>query len=152
VCDPAADIDRPDERFADRFAVALLMPASDVVQAFESRGLSSASLTSQQLGSLAGRYNVSLHAMAIRLEELGLVPKGTTQALIAQWEASPKFRRRPKTAPWKRRLGESYVSLACNAHVEGRISVGKLAEYLGLPIRKAMAVAQEARGQRNEGD
>ena len=93
---------------------------------------------------------MSLHAMAIRLEELGLVAKGTTQSLIAQWEASPKFPRRPKTAPWKRRLGESYVSLASRAYVQGQISVGKLAQYLGLPLREAIALAQEAKQQGHE--
>ena len=150
VCHPEALIDKADERFANRFAVAFLMPASDVVNTFKSKGLSGTSLSTPQLASLARRYGVSLHAMAIRLEELGLVAKRTTQSLIAQWEASPKFPRRPKTAPWKRRLGESYVSLASRAYAQGQISVGKLAEYLGRPLREAIAIAQEAKQQGHE--
>jgi Zn-dependent peptidase ImmA (M78 family) len=152
VCDPEAALGAADERFANGFAVAFLMPASDVLETFETRGLSGTSLTYQQLGSLASRYNVSLHAMAIRLEELRLVPSGATEALEAQWEAAGKYYRRGRTPAWKRRLGKTYVSLASNAYAQGHISVGKLAEYLGLSIREAMTVAQEGGRHHREGN
>lgn len=150
VCDPAADIDMADERFANRFAVVLLMPASDVREAFRLRVPSGVALTSQQLGSLADRYRASLHATAIRLEEVGLVPGGTTQSLIAEWEARPRRYRAPRRPAWWRQLGENYVSLAFEAQSQGHISVGKLAQYLGLPVRKVIG-EMEKRGSQNAG-
>lgn len=152
MCDPEAALPVSDERFANGFAAAFLMPASDVVETFGMRHLSGGSLTYEQLRSLASRYNVSLQAMVIRLEELRLVPRSVRSALEAQLEAARKYYRRGKTPAWKRRLGKTYVGLASDAYARGRISVGKLAEYLDLPIREAMTVAQEGGRHDREGN
>ena len=55
---------RREERFADRFAAALLMPAPVVVDRW---------LSGEAFTSLAARFDVSLEAMHWRLVELGLV-------------------------------------------------------------------------------
>jgi len=147
VCDPLAETNGADERFADGFAAVFLMPAADLVSTFNSRGLSASTLNVKQLASLAGRYSASLQATAIRLEELGLVPRERAQSLVPQWQGHP---RRPKTPAWERRLGRTYVSLASAAYEEGHISVGKLADYLGLSLRKAIAFAEEADKKRQK--
>lgn len=143
VCD--LNLDVHEERFANRFARSFLMPASDVKNAFQKRGYSATTLTAKNLGSLARRYRVSLEAMGRRLEELQLIRAGTTDSFIQEWEARPRRYRRPKAPTWQRRLGDTFVTNALDAYSEGHISIGKLAEYLGLDLRKAMDIVKEDR-------
>jgi len=143
-----------DERFPEEFAASLLMPAPAVTHDFRTRGLRPDELTDKQLASLARRYGVSLQAMGIRLEELGLITAGTTDSLVAAWKARGIPPRRPKSPSWRRRLGESYVSMSLQAYEQGRVSAAKLARYLGLDIRKAIsfAEAEAASRQARSGD
>lgn len=150
ICD--LSLDYGEERFANKFAAAFLMPARDVRETFLSRGLYGTTPSMAELGSLARRYAVSMEALCRRLEELQLVAAGTANSLVAQWEAAPKHPRRPKTPPWRRQLGEGYVSAALQLRAEGRISAGKLAQYLGIDVRSAMAVAEESKGEKQGKD
>ncbi len=136
VCDLVLEI--VEEQFANRFAVSFLMPAPDVIREFERRGLSRAGLTDKALATLATRYSVSLEAIGRRLEELELVRKGMTDTLILEWEAKQKHPMRSKTPTWRRQLGEAYTSLALEAYGRELISLGKLAAYLGVDMRKAL--------------
>ncbi len=144
VCD--LELDRGDERYANRFATVFLMPSADVIDSFHRRGLTGRIPSDKELGSLAGRYRVSLQAMGLRLEELGLVPPGTASSAPSRWE---KFRpgslgrRRPD---WRRRVGETFTSRALEAYSSGRISVGKLARYLDIDIRKALELVEANEG------
>lgn len=63
-CQSAAGSRTPEERMADRFAAALLMPADAVIAAW---------LRGEAFTALAARFDVSLEAMHWRLVELGLV-------------------------------------------------------------------------------
>lgn len=144
VCDGTQDI--AEERFATKFAAIFLMPASHLEREFRRVvGPPGTLPTDQQLGTLAWRYRVSLEALGRRLEELELLPKGTTDLRIAEWEARPPRYRGAKGPRWRRQLGEEFVSLAVEAHSEGHISLGKLAQYLGQDIRKVLEVAEQAR-------
>jgi len=145
VCD--LNLDVPEERFADRFTRSFLMPASDVKNAFRERGYYATTLTANQLGSLGRRYGVSLEAMGRRLEELQLIRAGTIDSFIEEWQARPKRYRRPKTPTWQRRLGDTFVATALEAYSEGHISVGKLAEYLDLDLRKAIDIVKKDRDE-----
>jgi Zn-dependent peptidase ImmA (M78 family) len=135
-----------DERFADGFAASFLMPAHAVTHDFRAKGLRPDELTDKQLASLASRYGVSLQAMGIRLEELHLITAGTTDSLVTAWQARGIHPRRPKSPPWRRGLGESYVSMSLQAYEQGRVSAAKLARYLGLDIRKAISFAEAEAG------
>lgn len=135
------------ERFADTFAAEFLMPASAVEKTFLNRvGPSGSVPDDRQLGSLASHYNVSLEAMCWRLEELKLVARGTTDTRLSEWKTRQRHFRRPKSPPWRRQLGKEFVSLALDAHDVGRISISKLADYLGLDLRKALELTREHRG------
>lgn len=138
-------LDTAEERFANRFAAEFLMPASDVRKAFLDRVRQPGTIPSHgQLGSLARRYAVSLEATQRRLEELGLIARGSIE-----WEeARPGRFRRPKTPTWRRQLGDEFVSLALDAHSQRYISTGKLANYLGLDLRKVIKLAREHHEQR----
>jgi len=143
VC--ALMLDIPEERFAYRFAAIFLMPARDLKRSFiEMVGPYGTTPTDQDLGRLANRYRVSLEAMGRRLEDLDLIPEGTTKARIAQWEKRPTFYRGRKGPIWQHQLGKEFISLALTAHSEGHISLSKLAKYFGQDVRKTLEFIEES--------
>ena len=144
VC--ALMLDIPEERFAHRFAAIFLMPATDLKRSFvEMVGPYGTTPTDQDLGRLANRYRVSLEAMGRRLEDLGLIPEGTTKARIAEWEKRPTFYRGRKGPRWQHQLGNEFISLALTAHSEGHISLSKLAKYFGQDVRKTLEFIEKPR-------
>jgi Zn-dependent peptidase ImmA (M78 family) len=146
ICD--LQIDRGVEWQASRFAACFLMPAPDVMDTFHRRGLSGSIPTIDQLANLARRYGASLEAMRLRLEELNLVPKGS----MGDGPLPPPSRYFGRTRPgWRRRVGERFTSNALMALFDGRISVGKLARYLGMDIRKAIELSEGEREKRELG-
>jgi len=139
-------LDIPEERFAHQFAAIFLMPATDLRKSFvELVGPYGTLPTDQDLGRLANRYKVSLEAMGRRLEDLELIPRGTTDSRIVEWEKRPTFYRGRKGPIWQRQLGEEFVSLALTAHSEGHISLSKLAKYFGQDVRKTLEVIEKSR-------
>jgi Zn-dependent peptidase ImmA (M78 family) len=136
VCD-LSDIEV--ERFANRFAVAFLMPQDDVVNYWLSEVKENQIVDVELLAGISKRYGVSLEALAIRLEELRLLPNATWMI-----ERAPKprsfGRRRPN---WRRTRGERFLRKAAAAYGHRTISLGKLAEYLGTDLRTAKQTAEE---------
>lgn len=73
------ELNRPKgaERFAEAFAARLLMPATSVVRRFQSiRKSRGGAFTVPDLLHMASLFEVSVPAMALRLEDLGLVAGG----------------------------------------------------------------------------
>ncbi len=139
-------LDVPEERFANQFAVNFLMPAQDLKKSFvESMGSYGIIPTNQDLGKLASRYGVSLEALGRRLEYLGLIPEGTTDARIVEWEKKPPRFRSPHGPRWRRQLGEEFVSLALQAHSREQISLSKLAQYFGQDVRTVLKIVEESK-------
>jgi Zn-dependent peptidase ImmA (M78 family) len=139
-------LDIPEEHFANQFAATFLMPATDLRKSFvEMIGPYGILPTDQDLGRLANHYQVSLEAIGIRLENLELIPKGTTNARIAEWEKKPTFYRGRKGPRWQRQLGKEFISLALAAHSEGHISLSKLTKYFGQDVRATLQFIEEAR-------
>ncbi|HEY54890.1 MAG TPA: ImmA/IrrE family metallo-endopeptidase [Dehalococcoidia bacterium] len=138
-------LDIPEERFAHRFAAFFLMPATDVKRSFvEMVGHYDTTPTDQDLGRLANRYRVSLEAMGRRLEDLELIPEGTTNARISEWEKKPTFYRGRRGPRWQHQLGKEFIELALTAHSKGHISISKLAKYFGQDVRKTMEFIEES--------
>src|SRR5438045_3240878 len=69
------------ERFAESFALSFLMPASSVRQRFHDIVTTTGDFQVADLRRLSHFYFVSVEAMALRLEQLGLIPKGSWQHL-----------------------------------------------------------------------
>lgn len=136
VCDLRVDV--VEERSANTFAAAFLMPTTPLGEEFVTAVPQGELPDDRQLGRLARRWAVSLEALGRRLEELELVPRGFTNSRIAEWQTQQRPYRRSKSPTWRRRLGEEFVSLALRAHSEGYISLGKLARYFGRDIRDVM--------------
>lgn len=142
ICD--LELDTPEERFANIFATNFLIPASDLENEFKVKiGAPGTLPEAKQLGALASRYSVSLEAISRRLEALYLIPRGSTNRYIAEWNQKPRRFRGPRGPRWKRMLGDKFVSLAVDAHSSGYISVGKLARLLGIDVRTASNASEE---------
>lgn len=144
VC--ALMLDIPEERYAHLFAANFLMPANDLQRSFiEIVGHFGTIPSDQELGTIANRYSVSLEAMGIRLENLELIPKGTTDSRIADWEKKRPIYRRKRGPIWQHQLGEKFISLALEAHLQGHISTSKLAKYFGQDVRKTVDFIEQSR-------
>jgi Zn-dependent peptidase ImmA (M78 family)/transcriptional regulator with XRE-family HTH domain len=146
VCDLTQDT--PDEVFAQRYAAAFLMPESDIRRVAENRGIVGTIPGARELQPLARRYGVSLEAAGRRLEELGLIPRGSTDSRVYEWQSQSLFRRRPRKPTWRRRLGEAYVQTSLEAYGRGAISLGRLSELLDVDVRRAREVYE---GEAHEG-
>jgi len=141
ICD--LELDEPEERYASRFASHFLIPAADLREQFQYVvGVPRTLPSDTQLGILADRYGVSLEALSRTLEELGLISEGSTDRYIAEWSLRPRPIRRARRPRWRRQLGEKFVSLAMEAHLQGHLSLGKFAHYLGMDVRKAVDIAE----------
>jgi Zn-dependent peptidase ImmA (M78 family)/DNA-binding XRE family transcriptional regulator len=138
-------LDVPEERFANRFAANFLMPGPTLRIYFtELVGPPGTLPLDQDLGRLSSHFAVSLEAMGRRLEQLELIPLGTTDSRIAQWEKRPVYYRGRKGPMWRKQLGNEFVSLALEAHSSGHMSVTKLAKYFGLDVRETLQVVRES--------
>lgn len=122
------------EVFSDKFAAAFLMPEAGVARRFAEISRVNGRFTARDIGALASSFQVSLRAMAYRLEELKLLPRGTYERVRASGlppSGIPSERktvgargRRPDTFPLR------YVELVVSAYAKALISEGALADYL----------------------
>ncbi len=138
-----------EERFADAFAGAFLIPAAGVQRRFEAirRTKRGTSITPADVLMLASLYRVPLRAMARRLEGLRLLPAGTSGRL--EQPDSPGA----EPASQGPKLTARYTTLAVQAFEEGLLTEGQLAERLGTDILGARAIAEElTEGYRTERD
>ena len=133
------------ERFAESFALSFLMPASSVRQRFHDIVTTTGDFQVADLRRLSHFYFVSVEAMALRLEQLGLIQKGSWQ-----------FLKESKFAP---RRGSGTAGLAAaadrttcrspsgtstspsHAYERGEIGDSDLAHYLRCDIVTAREIA-----------
>jgi len=122
------------ERFADAFATCFLMPATGVRQQFFQIANHRGDFQVEDLCRISSFYFVSLQAMTLRLESLGLIRKGTW-GLLKEQGFRPESAKRAlnlagretaKVEPYPIR----YKYLAVMAYRKGEISEGQLARYL----------------------
>lgn len=131
------------ERFAGAFATAFLMPATSVRRQFLDVVSSTNDFRVADLCRLAHTFFVSVEAMALRLERLGLLPKGTADHLkesrLPVRGAKEELRLPPHPvtdAPYPDR----YKFLAIHAYERGEIGDSELAHYLRCDIVTAREV------------
>jgi Zn-dependent peptidase ImmA (M78 family)/DNA-binding XRE family transcriptional regulator len=132
------------ERFAESFALCFLMPASSVRQRFHDVVTTTGDFQVADLRRLSHFYFVSVEAMALRLEQLGLIQKGSWQFLkeskFSPREAAELLGLQPQPVndfPFPDR----YKYLAVAAYERGEIGDGDLANYLRCDIVEARAIA-----------
>ena len=141
VCRSDRENDSREERYANVFGRAFLTPARTVTLKFEDVTAGASRFTRRHVILLAHVFGVSREAMVRRLEEIGLVKRGTwdwfesngritdeqaRQVLGEQLAADPE--RGNAQCPVSHRLG----LLAAEAHRRELLSEGQLARLLGL--------------------
>jgi Zn-dependent peptidase ImmA (M78 family)/DNA-binding XRE family transcriptional regulator len=134
------------ERFADAFAAAFLMPATSILRRFLDVVNTTGDFQVADLCRLAHAYFVSALAMAHRLEKLGLVPRGRADLLeeskLPVREANERLRLSPH--PVNADLyPERYKALAVYAYEQGKISEGRLAWFLHCDRVTTREIVQE---------
>lgn len=121
------------ERFAEQFALCFLMPTSSVRKRFQEIVTTTGDFQVADLCRLSHFYFVSVEAMALRLEQLTLMPKGTWQALRESGLAPRKAQallELPSQPVSNYPYPERYKYLAVQAFEQGKISQGQLGRYL----------------------
>jgi Zn-dependent peptidase ImmA (M78 family) len=122
------------ERYADAFAASFLMPRTGIRRHFLDISSNTGDFQVADLCRLTNIFMVSVQAMALRLEDLGLIRKGTWQ-LLEEKQFKPEVAER-KLGLSDARPGdedpypERYKYLAVRAFCQAQISEGQLARFL----------------------
>lgn len=136
------------ERFADAFAGAFLMPEAGVQRRFYEDVERKSDFNVGDLCRMADYYAVSLMAMTLRLESLGLIGRGSWDSIKAsrvpvkdlKREAGVQDRPDPDS---EELLPERYKQLAVQAWLSEKISIGTLAKLLRCTMIEAREIAAE---------
>ncbi len=121
------------ERFAEAFSMAFLMPSTSVRRRFNQIVNESGDFQIADLCRLSHFYYVSVEAMTLRLEGLGLIPKGVRDHLkesrfeVRRAVQMLNLQQHPVTDD---RFPDRYVFLAVQAFDQGELSEGELASIL----------------------
>lgn len=134
------------ERFAEAFAMSLLMPATSIRRRFHEVVASTGDFQVADLCRLSHLYFVSVEAMTLRLEGLGLIPRGTRDYLKEERFEVRKaaqilelYRHPVSDAPYP----ERYKYLAVQAYEQGKLSEGQLAGFLRCDPVTARGIVSE---------
>jgi Zn-dependent peptidase ImmA (M78 family)/DNA-binding XRE family transcriptional regulator len=121
------------ERFAETFSMAFLMPTTSVRRRFNEIVNSTSDFQVADLCRLSHLYFVSLEAMTLRLEGMGLIPQGTREHLKeSRFEVrkATEVLSLPKHPANDEPLSDRYKYLAVHAYERGELSEGQLARFL----------------------
>lgn len=135
------------ERFAESFAMSFVMPAASVRLRFNEIVSDTGNFQVADLVRLKHAYFVSMEAMALRLERLGLLRSGTWDLLkekrlpVREAEArlglTAELRQEPA-------VPERYKFLAVHAYERGELSEKELANYLRCDLWEARRIIRES--------
>jgi len=134
------------ERFAEAFGVSFLMPAASVRQRFHEIVAVSNDFQVADLCRLSHYYFVAVEAMALRLEQLQLIPKGSW-ALIKESKFAPRQAAALLDLPAHEETAdyypERYKFLAVHAFEHEKISEEQLAHFLRCDPVSARGIVRE---------
>jgi Zn-dependent peptidase ImmA (M78 family)/DNA-binding XRE family transcriptional regulator len=132
------------ERFAESFGLSFLMPASSVRQRFHDIVTTTGDFKGADLRRMSHFYFVSVEAMALRLEQLGLIQRGSWQFLkeskFSPREAAELLNLQSQPVN-DEPFPERYLYLAVTAYERGEIGDSDLAYYLRCDIVRAREIA-----------
>ena len=136
------------ERFADSFAAAFLMPEAGIQRRFYEEVERTGDFKVGDLCRMADYFAVSMMAMAIRLESVGLIPRGSWDQIsesrvpvrVLKEEAGIKpTQDGDAAAPYPQR----YKLLAVQAFLNENISEGQLAKLLRCSRIEAREIVEQ---------
>lgn len=139
------------EQLANAFASSLLLPADSLRAELQQRG-PDGEISWPNLVATAREFDVSTHALILRLVNLRIVKNDATEML--KQERFKKLDKSSMTGRWwePTPLPERFVLLAFLAASKGKLSSARLAEYMGcglpeLPVRLAeYGISQDDEG------
>jgi Zn-dependent peptidase ImmA (M78 family) len=122
------------ENFADKFASVLLLPAEEVKRSFEAK-INKRSVSYIDMVNLAREFYVSAEVFLWRLCWLGYL----TRAKVTDLLNNDLFKRRDREAKagikWEEfELPKRFVRLGVTSLIKGKLSKGRLANYLEVNI------------------
>lgn len=124
------------ENWAEMFGAAILMPEEEIRKEFNKR-INDNKISSPDLVELAIEFGVSINALLVRLEELGLLRKKDVKTMLNNYHelrVIDKSKRSSEGDEDKPHLSQRFIHLAIKAFLTGKISKGKLAEYIEVPF------------------
>lgn len=144
ILDADESLTRTEEIFPESFTTEFLMPSAGVQKRFADK-CRAGQFTPVDLYALARHFEVSFQAMALRLEELRLLKRGTYEK-ISKSQIRPRDLARhapPRQSAPRDRLPVRYVDLAVWAYDQELLSEGELAEHLDTDIASAREIFQK---------
>lgn len=146
------------ERFADSFAAAFLMPEAGVQRRFYEEVERTGDFKVGDLCRMADYFAVSLMAMTLRLEALGLIPRGSWDdisesrvpvgALKQQAGIGAALLNHDSMEPYPQR----YKLLAVQAFEDEKITEGQLAKFLRCSRIEAREIVEQCSKTADDGD
>ena len=134
------------ERFAEAFAMSFLMPAMTIRRRFREIVNTTNDFQVADLCRLSNFYFVSVEAMTLRLEGLGLIPKGCWSHIKeSRFEVrkASALLELPTHRETKDAFPERYKFLVVHAYEQEKITQGQLARFLRCdPVTAREIVAQ----------
>jgi Zn-dependent peptidase ImmA (M78 family)/transcriptional regulator with XRE-family HTH domain len=136
------------ERFADSFAAAFLMPEAGVQRRFYEDIERSGDFRVGDLCRMADYFAVSVMAMALRLEALGVIPRGSWDKLSESRVPISELKKGAGVGSGDdgdsdRPYPERYRLLAVQAFADGKLTEGQLAKLLRCSRIEARGIVQE---------
>lgn len=123
------------ETLADRFAICLLLP-DEPMRLAVNRSLRDGKTTFGKLDALAKSFDVPLEPFLWRLGELfGRSTEDTRRDVLRLRASDPLGEEAPEPAPIR---PEQFMSLALKTYEDGKLALGRLADYLGISRQEAM--------------
>lgn len=136
------------ERFADAFAAAFLMPEPGVQRRFYEDIDRTGDFKVADLCRMADYFAVSLMAMSLRLESLGLIARGSWDQISASRVPVNSLKREAGIEPSRNLEPDEpyprrYMLLAVQAFVDESITEGQLARFLRCPRIRARQIVED---------
>jgi Zn-dependent peptidase ImmA (M78 family)/DNA-binding XRE family transcriptional regulator len=135
IIDPVNFSVKDEERVANRFAAAFLIPREHLEREV---GKQRNALGYKELVDLKRIYRVSAAALLVRLKDIGIISEGVLtyafQSFAKRWKTSEPEPLEPEGKEGKYERPKRFERLCYRALAEGYISVVKAAELLRCPI------------------
>lgn len=136
------------ERFADSFAAAFLMPETGIQRRFYEEVERTGDFKVGDLCRIADYFAVSLMAMTLRLESLGLIPRGSWDGISESRVPVRELKRQAVTEPTydqdsPEAFPQRYKLLAVQAFEDDKITEGQLAKLLRCSRIEARGIVRQ---------
>jgi len=122
------------EDWAEIFGAAILMPEKEIRDEFNKR-LDGNKISAPNLVELAVEFDVSIKALLLRLKDLKLLQEKEVSNYLQNYTTLRAIdNRSTDQSANKPSLSDRFINLSIKAFLLGKISKGKLAEYLEMPF------------------